>query len=328
MSSNNINSKPDKGICYSIVIPAFNANSTIVRAVNSVLQQTYTQWRLIIVDDGSTDNTLACVLDLSKKDERITIICQENLGVAAARNRGVQSSETDYVAFLDADDEYYPKYLTEMHEFVKENPGYDIYHPNILILRASGEEQFFLQSPNTWSFGFQDLLDKCVIAVGGAVVSRNLFDRIGGFQTGIHCEDYEFWLRATATGARALYHSALLYVYHQETLGRRSEDVVKGLNDLVSILTTMLQCGNIPNGFAAQTSEAIQVKRIQALHASANREMALQASRLQAMLQRVFGNRVSVAILFVMHKVTWMLRPLRSAILERKIPKPNGVLKL
>ena len=92
-----------------IIIPLYNKAETVTRAVQSILEQTVTDWCLIIVDDGSTDNSLQNVRQFA--DPRIQIIEQENRGPGAARNRGIQEATATYIAFLDADDQWYPSCL-------------------------------------------------------------------------------------------------------------------------------------------------------------------------------------------------------------------------
>ncbi|MHC4882564.1 MAG: glycosyltransferase family 2 protein, partial [Planctomycetota bacterium] len=89
-----------------IIIPLYNKAETVTRAVQSILEQTVTDWCLIIVDDGSTDNSLQNVRQFA--DPRIQIIEQENRGPGSARNRGIQEATATYIAFLDADDQWYP----------------------------------------------------------------------------------------------------------------------------------------------------------------------------------------------------------------------------
>jgi glycosyltransferase involved in cell wall biosynthesis len=92
-----------------IIIPLYNKEATVARSIQSVLDQTYADWRLIIVNDGSTDTGLAAVQRFT--DPRIEIIEQENRGPGAARNRGIHEADAQYIAFLDADDQWYPPHL-------------------------------------------------------------------------------------------------------------------------------------------------------------------------------------------------------------------------
>ena len=103
----------------SVIIPTYNRASTIERAIDSVLKQTYVEFELLIVDDGSTDNTEEIVRNI--KDKRIKYIKRDNGGAAAARNTGVQKACYDYIAFQDSDDYWYPTKLEKQMEMLIDN---------------------------------------------------------------------------------------------------------------------------------------------------------------------------------------------------------------
>lgn len=103
-------------INITIVMPAYNVAHYIPRAIESVLQQDYEHWELIIINDGSTDNTLDVIESFAQKDSRIKWVNQENQGVSAARNRGLSLAQGRYITFLDADDFYEKHYLASMSE--------------------------------------------------------------------------------------------------------------------------------------------------------------------------------------------------------------------
>lgn len=113
----------------SIIIPLYNKAPYVAKALESVTSQTYKDWECIIVNDGSTDNSLAVVNDycLMLNDERFRIINQENAGVSAARNHGIAESKGEYVCFLDADDWWAPTFLEEMMQLVEQYPDAGIY---------------------------------------------------------------------------------------------------------------------------------------------------------------------------------------------------------
>jgi len=303
---------------YSIVVPAFNAATTLARAVHSVQAQTLGSWRLVIVDDGSTDQTCAIADRLAETDPRITVVHQPNSGVAAARNAGVAATAGTLVAFLDADDELSPEYLSSMDSFTRTNPGYDIYHPNLWVVGGRGGDSLFSSQSEPVSLGFEDLLEECVIAVGGSLITRELFERMHGFQTGIHCEDYDFWLRATAAGAKALLLPKPLYSYHQEHAGRRSEDAWAGMEGVVCSLTLMLDRGEVPNEYVDHVKAVIATKRGFAARVAQEQEMAEQADRFRSAVESAVGKRAATPILAVLHSVTWIVRPVRRAIAARR----------
>lgn len=103
-----------------IIIPLYNKENTIERTLRSIQEQTYTNWTVIVVDDGSTDNSPDRVRQL--QDSRITLIQQSNKGPGAARNRGIEASRAPYIAFLDADDQWYPWYLENAVQAIENNP--------------------------------------------------------------------------------------------------------------------------------------------------------------------------------------------------------------
>ena len=104
----------------SIIMPTFNRADTIMRAIRSVQSQTFEDWELIVVDDGSTDNTAARIEGC---DPRLKLIRQENQGTAGARNTGLCASDGSYIAFLDSDDEWLPHHLTLCVSFLEAFPG-------------------------------------------------------------------------------------------------------------------------------------------------------------------------------------------------------------
>ena len=104
----------------SVIMPTFNRADTIRRAIRSVQAQTFTDWELIVVDDGSTDNTVALI---EGRDPRLKLIRQENQGTAGARNAGLSASAGSYIAFLDSDDEWLPHHLELCVSFLEAFPG-------------------------------------------------------------------------------------------------------------------------------------------------------------------------------------------------------------
>lgn len=113
----------------SVIMPAYNAERFIARAIESVLSQTFPDWELIVVDDGSTDGTAEVLADLT--DPRIRMIRQANGGEAVARNRGLDAVTGEYVAFLDADDLYLPNALADMVQYLNT-------HPEVAVLLSDG----------------------------------------------------------------------------------------------------------------------------------------------------------------------------------------------
>src|SRR5205809_2964960 len=106
----------------SVIMPAYNAEKYIAEAIESVIRQEYTNWELIVVDDGSTDNTAAIIKDYAAKDNRVRYIQQPHQHQARARNNGLSHSSGELIAFLDADDLWMPGKLVVQAELMHNNP--------------------------------------------------------------------------------------------------------------------------------------------------------------------------------------------------------------
>lgn len=107
---------------YSIIIPAYNAESSIEQCVDTILNQEETDFEMIIVDDGSTDNTLHCITSVAKEDDRIKVIHQNNGGPSSARNKALECAIGEWIVFCDADDQVGDNWLNNYTEIIKCNP--------------------------------------------------------------------------------------------------------------------------------------------------------------------------------------------------------------
>ena len=166
---------------FSIIIPTYNRAAFLPKAIESVLNQTYTDWELIIVDDGSTDNTKKVVSQYG--DSRITYIYQENAERSAARNNGITHSVGEYVLFLDSDDYYLSNFLADLNlEIRKNNNKPCLYFHNALIESNGKQRQFAEPLPNGEKNILKFLFDNFrVIGVWQAATARcffaeNMFD--------------------------------------------------------------------------------------------------------------------------------------------------------
>ena len=199
MTKNNIISK------ISIIVPLYNKAPYVRKALESIMSQTYKDFDLIIVDDGSTDNSLEvvneyirdvlCVMcDVCKN---VRVIQQNNAGVAAARNNGVKASKGEYVCYLDADDWWEPTFLEEMEKLIKEYPDAGIYASNYIYYKP-GKTHVALSLPR----GNIDYPEAYLQSGSMPVTSittcmpRKVFDEMGGFPLGIKLgEDFLLWAK-------------------------------------------------------------------------------------------------------------------------------------
>lgn len=201
----------------SIVIPLYNKTHYIRRAIDSVLAQTYSNFELIVVDDGSTDGSGDVVRLYA--DTRIRLITQENAGVSAARNRGVELAAGEWVAFLDADDEWMPRFLERVIGFSLAHRSLVTIFTNITSFR---ENTPWLVCPFSEAqvledyFAFSILNGGRGITASSVIVRKPSMEDIGGFPVGIHrSEDSDTWIRL-AVASEVGYVPEVLAVYHNE----------------------------------------------------------------------------------------------------------------
>ncbi|MBE0471435.1 MAG: glycosyltransferase family 2 protein [Methyloprofundus sp.] len=216
----------DKEQCpfFTVVIPLYNKGVHIVPTLMSVLAQSFRNFEVIVVDDGSTDDSLEKVQ--SVVDERIKVIHQNNQGVSVARNRGIQEAKGEYIAFLDADDFWYEWHLDELHRLTSNFRGYGVYSVAHEICR---DKKLF--TPRTWGgeSGFCGVVDNFYAAFSEslslvnsttACLPRDLLLEIKGFPEGIKKgEDVYVWLKAASLKG-LVYSSKICARYNQDAQSR------------------------------------------------------------------------------------------------------------
>jgi glycosyltransferase involved in cell wall biosynthesis len=181
---------------FSVIIPVHNRYRPVKEAIDSVLAQTFTDYELIVVDDGSTDDTPRVQQEYA---ERIRYLRQENRGVSAARNAGVAASSAQWLAFLDSDDAWLPEKLARQARYIEENPGMNILQTDESWIRRGRRVNPRNRHLKRDGHIFLDSLELCLISPSAVVLSRECFDRYGPFDEDLPaCEDYDLWLRVTA----------------------------------------------------------------------------------------------------------------------------------
>ena len=179
----------------SVIIPTYNRLPTVREAVESVLKQTYRDFELWVVDDGSTDGTGEA---LKECGSRIKHIAQDNRGVSAARNLGFRVSKGKYVAFLDSDDLWEPRKLEIQVRCMEANPQFPLCYTDEIWIRRGIRVNPKKKHAKYSGWIFEKCLPLCIISPSSALMKRTLFEEIGGFDETLPvCEDYDFWLRVT-----------------------------------------------------------------------------------------------------------------------------------
>lgn len=207
---------------FSAIVPLYNKAPYVKRSLDSILAQTFTDYELIIVDDGSTDNSVAICEDFINSltpsfNNSLRLIRQPNSGVAAARNNGVKVSKGDYVAFLDADDWWEPTFLEEMDKLISEYPEAGIYASNYIYYKpgkthvALNLERGYINYPKAYYEG-----SSMPVWTGATCMPRKVFDEMGGFPLGIKLgEDFLLWAK-TALHYPVAYSEKPLAYYNND----------------------------------------------------------------------------------------------------------------
>ena len=179
----------------SVIIPVYNRAATIRRAVDSVLSQTVKAYEIIVIDDGSTDETPQI---LKSYGDLISIITQENRGVSAARNAGIKIAKGDWIALLDSDDEWLPKKIEYAVEFIRQNPQIKIFQTEEIWVRNGRRVNPRVKHKKLSGNIFKESLPLCIISPSAVVLKKMLFNEVGFFDEDLPvCEDYDLWLRIT-----------------------------------------------------------------------------------------------------------------------------------
>lgn len=180
----------------SVVIPTYNRCELLRRALLSVFSQSLLPAEVIVIDDGSNDNTKVMI---HKEFPEVRYHRQENFGVSSARNLGIQKATGDWIAFLDSDDEWLPEKLFRQTEALSVQSGYKICHTEELWIRNGVRVNPAKQYAKCGGWIFSQCLPLCAMSPSTVLIHRSVFNDIGLFDTSLPaCEDYDMWLRITA----------------------------------------------------------------------------------------------------------------------------------
>lgn len=193
----------------TVIIPTFNRASFLPRALRSVLHQKEEVDEIVVVDDGSTDHTRDTLKALGC-DDRITYIKTDNRGPAAARNLGVAHSNNEIIAFLDSDDHWTKKKLSTQFRELQKYPGYAISHTREKWLKEGLHlNQKNIHIPRHGNI-FPHCLLLCGVGMSTVMMKKKLFEEFNGFDESLPCcEDYDLWLRISASHEFLLIDKAL-----------------------------------------------------------------------------------------------------------------------
>lgn len=200
--------KNTKSPAVSVILTVYNRENSLRRSVNSLLGQSFSNWELIAVNDGSSDNSLSILKEYEGLFSNIKVLTQENRKLAYSRNRGIYNSSGRYITFLDSDDEYESNHLSERVVFMENNPGTDLIHGGVKVIG----NDFVRDKDNPFCFIH---LSECTI--GGTFFGRReVFESLNGFKENMYSEDSEFLQRAENV-FKVKKVNFKTYIYHRES---------------------------------------------------------------------------------------------------------------
>lgn len=317
---------------FSILFPAYNAQDTVARALDSVLSQDFDDWELVAINDGSTDATLSILEDYAQRDERIRVISQENGGCASARARAQSASLGAYIMKFDADDVMDEHLFSAMNTCIEEHPDFDFYscngyltsydaHGNVLAQRP------YLSSPrftHETSLKLADIMQEPYILGGGSVASRNLIEKTGGYRLGFRAEDFDFWVRAFLAGARHFYTPQVLYLYTKGLESQMNADQTVSYASFVESIEDALAK---PELLTEEQKRILEHGRCHYLErtksdyyemSSVNEELAFQSARFYARLHKYLPAPLAKIVYGIAYWMKKPIDPLRIALARKK----------
>lgn len=206
---------------FSVIMPLYNKAQYVAKTIASVLGQSYADWELIIVDDGSKDDSFAVASKAISGCDRALIIRQENAGVSTARNNGVALSKGDFVCFLDADDWWSPTFLVEMHNLITEYPDAGIFGSSYFLVKNKINKIAPIALDEGFEKGYINYIQVysrflCMPLWTGAIcVKKIVFEEMQGFKPQLKLgEDFDLWLHIALQHKVAFVNNPLAY-YNQ-----------------------------------------------------------------------------------------------------------------
>lgn len=203
----------------SVIMPAYNAETTIEAALDSLAAQTFTGWEVVVVDDGSTDGTGTILARRAAADSRIRLITGAREGASAARNRGIAVARAKWMSFLDADDWIEPVFMERMLGALEAEPGHSVAYSGYRRVMPDGAMTTSFVDPRVRDAPFEIFARTCgVVTTNCLMMDRQMVTDAGGFDTSLRtCEDWDLWQRLSRAGAQWLMVDEPLAYYRAST---------------------------------------------------------------------------------------------------------------
>lgn len=210
--------------CVSVILPTFNGRKYLLDSVKSCLAQTFTDFELIIVDDGSDPETQRVVQDITALDRRIHLLRHDrNRCLPAALNTGFQAAEGTYLTWTSDDNCFLPHALEQMVAYLEKNPHTDVIYTDYCLIDERGRRRQEVEVGLPGDLGHRNCIGPCFL------FRRLVYEKIGGFDVNLFgAEDYDFWLRAIERFCfEPLHESLYLYRTHPDSLTHRKSQQVQ-----------------------------------------------------------------------------------------------------
>jgi glycosyltransferase involved in cell wall biosynthesis len=205
----------------AVILPTYNRADWIRHAIDSVLDQTFRNYELWVVDDGSTDETADLLLEYGQRIRPIRL--DRNLGVSHARNVAIQASDSQWVAFLDSDDRWRPEKLERQMGLAAEKPEANLIHTEEIWIRRGVRVNPMGKHAKSGGDLFRRSLRRCLVSPSSALIRRDVFSEVGLFNESLPaCEDYDLWLRILCRHSAHFVSEPLVVKYggHDDQLSR------------------------------------------------------------------------------------------------------------
>lgn len=289
----------------SIVIAAYNSSPYIRETLDSVRHQTFTDYEVIVVNDGSSDTEeLERILESCPLP--VVYISQQNKGVSAARNTGINIARGVFYAQLDADDQWEPDYLAVQTRFLTEHPDIALVYPNAIIFGDSSDAglEYMKICPSEGEVSFESLIQQRCTVLTCVTARMNVIRSVGMFDEAIRsCEDLDLWLRIIKSGSRITYHRQVLARYRRHK-GSLSSDRVWMTSNLLAVMEKTAKRPDLTDSESEVLNKQLSFRQtklrlFQGKHALGLGDAKVALNRFQEANRSLRSLKLSVAILLL-----------------------------
>ena len=308
---------------FSIVIPAYNAGITIENTFQSVLAQDFPDYEIVVVNDGSTDNTGDLADMFAQQNAQVRAIHQENGGSGAAINSGINASLGRYVCICSSDDKLSSDCLQVQYQAIVQHPDFQLfttagYHFNV---EEGWEKSFF--DTREWKYSHEITLERLLelrFFGSGIVFDREAALAAGGYAVSVYAEDFDFYLRMLLQGNR-MWFTNMKCVYQQVSMTQKSANAALIKESVLTSIDTALACDSLDDG---QREALIRGRQKAEEHLSINEGMLAQKMKLDRVIEWLPGKRLQVSALKATRALSPIVRPVRRVIAGRGYREDSG----